>query len=200
MVSTTVAGLVGSASLVAATTSAFAHTGVGATSGFAHGFMHPIGGLDHVLAMVMVGMLAGRMGGRATLLVPAAFVTVMMIGGTLGVAGMPLPFVETGIALSVLVLGGMVALGIQAPVAVAMGIVGVFAMFHGHAHGAEMPETASGLAYGGGFVAATILLHAAGVGLGHLSSGAAKRGGLVYARAAGGLSAVAGVAMLVGNL
>ena len=131
-------------------TAAFAHTGIGETSGFAHGFMHPIGGLDHVLAMVMVGIFAFQLGGRALLLVPLTFVGVMALGGGLGVAGIPVPFVEIGIALSVVVLGAVVALNVKAPVAVAMGIVGMFAIFHGHAHGAEMPENAGGIAYAAG--------------------------------------------------
>ncbi|HQS11097.1 MAG TPA: HupE/UreJ family protein, partial [Xanthobacteraceae bacterium] len=118
---------------------AFAHTGVGATHGFVHGFMHPVTGLDHVLAMVTVGILAWQMGGRAIWLLPASFVTLMAVGGALGMSGFDLPYVETGIALSVVVLGAAVAMGVKAPLAFAMGLVGMFAVFHGHAHGAEMP-------------------------------------------------------------
>ena len=142
-----------------APSAAFAHTGVGDTVGFAHGFMHPITGIDHVLAMVMVGVFAWQLGGRALWLVPTTFVLVMAIGGALGVAGIGVPFVEAGIALSVIVLGAIVAFGIKAPVAVAMAVVGLFAVFHGHAHGSEMPESAAGMAYGLGFMLATALLH-----------------------------------------
>ena len=149
-----------------APTAALAHTGVGDTSGFGHGFGHPISGMDHVLAMVMVGVFAAQLGGRALWLVPATFVAVMALGGALGAAGVDVPFVETGIALSVIVLGAVVALNVKAPVAAAMGLVGLFAVFHGHAHGAEMPEDAGGLAYAAGFMLATALLHATGLGFG----------------------------------
>ena len=175
-------------------TIAFAHTGIGPTVGFSHGFLHPITGLDHVLAMVMVGMFAAQLGGRALWLVPAAFVAVMAAGGALGVAGYPLPFVEIGIALSVVTLGALVAFGVRLPTAVAMAVVALFAIFHGHAHGSEMPETAAGLTYGLGFVVATALLHAAGIGLGLV----AGRTRTVAVRAAGGLAAIAGVALLTG--
>ena len=177
---------------------AFAHTGVGDTAGFAHGFLHPLTGLDHVLAMVMVGVFAWQLGGRALWLVPATFVALMAVGGALGVAGIGVPFVEAGIALSVIVLGAIVALRIQAPVAVAMAVVGLFAIFHGHAHGSEMPESAAGLAYGLGFMLATALLHAAGVGLGFLIGWAAERKGPIVVRTAGAAAALAGVAILAG--
>jgi urease accessory protein len=180
-------------------TAAMAHTGVGDVGGFAHGFWHPITGLDHVLAMVLVGMLAWQLGNRALWLVPATFVLVMAVGGALGVAGIAIPLVELGIALSIVVLGAAVALGIRAPVAVAMGIAGLFAIFHGHAHGAEMPVDASGLAYGMGFMIATALLHLGGLGLGFLIGAAGDRYGLVM-RSAGGLAAIAGLAILTGVL
>lgn len=177
---------------------ASAHTGVGDTAGFAHGFLHPLTGLDHVLAMVMVGVFAWQLGGRALWLVPATFVALMAVGGALGVAGIGLPFVEAGIALSVIVLGAVVALRVQAPVAVAMAVVGLFAIFHGHAHGAEMPETAAGLGYGLGFMLATALLHAAGIGLGFAIGWADARKGPIVARTAGAAAALAGVAILAG--
>jgi urease accessory protein len=179
---------------------AFAHTGVGETSGFVHGFSHPTSGLDHVLAMVMVGVLAWQLGGRALWLVPAAFVLVMALGGALGVAGIEVPFVETGIALSVVVLGAVVALGIRAPVAAATGLVGLFAVFHGHAHGMEMPEDAGGLAYAAGFMIATSLLHMAGIGAGLLIGTTSAGYGPAVVRSAGGLSAVAGLGILAGIL
>ncbi|MBB2753040.1 UNVERIFIED_ORG: urease accessory protein [Rhizobium aethiopicum] len=177
---------------------AYAHTGVGQTSGFVHGFSHPVSGLDHVLAMVMVGVFAFQLGGRATWLVPATFVLVMALGGALGVAGVNLPFVETGIALSVVVLGAIVALNVKAPTALAMGVVGLFAIFHGHAHGAEMPEDAGGAAYAAGFMIATAFLHAAGLGLGYIIGRAGERQGAFVTRAAGSVAAIAGVGILAG--
>jgi len=177
---------------------AFAHTGAGDAAGFVHGFAHPVTGLDHVLAMVLVGVFAFQLGGRALWLVPATFVGVMALGGALGVAGIGLPFVEAGIALSVIVLGAVVALRVQAPTALAMAVVGLFAIFHGHAHGSEIPETAAGAAYGLGFLIATGSLHAAGIGLGFLLGWAAERKGAFVVRAAGAAAAVAGVAILAG--
>jgi urease accessory protein len=149
-------------------TAAFAHTGAGYAHGFADGLVHPLGGLDHILAMVTVGVLAWQLGGRAIWLLPASFLALLVVGGVLALAGGSLPWVQVGIAASVIVFGIMVTLGTKAPLALAMGIVGLFAVFHGHAHGTEMPITASGAAYGAGFVLATALLHAAGVALGYL--------------------------------
>jgi urease accessory protein len=177
---------------------AYAHTGVGQTSGFMHGFSHPVSGLDHILAMVMVGVFAFQLGGRAVWLVPMTFVLVMAVGGAFGVAGVNVPFVEVGIALSVIVLGAIVALNVKAPTAVAMGVVGLFAIFHGHAHGAEMPEDAGGAAYAAGFMIATALLHAVGLGLGFLIARGGERQGSFAVRTAGGLAAVAGVGILTG--
>jgi len=177
---------------------AYAHTGVGETAGFVHGFSHPISGLDHILAMVMVGVLALQLGGRAVWAVPTTFVLVMALGGALGIAGINVPFVEIGIALSVIVLGAIVALNIRASTAVAMGIVGLFAIFHGHAHGAEMPENAGGAAYAAGFMIATALLHMAGLGLGFLIARFGERQGAFVIRTAGSLAAVAGVGILAG--
>ena len=179
-------------------TAALAHTGIGETSGFAHGFAHPMSGLDHVLAMVMVGVFAWQLGGRALWLVPATFVLVMALGGALGVAGIQVPFVETGIALSVIVLGAVVALGVKAPAAMTMGLVGLFAVFHGHAHGIEMPEDAGGVAYAAGFMIATALLHVAGIGVGFLIGKASDSYGPAVVRSTGGLAAVAGVGLLTG--
>lgn len=175
-----------------------AHTGVGDTSGFAHGFMHPIGGLDHILAMVMVGVFAAQLGGRAVWLVPASFVAVMALGGALGFAGVPVPFVELGIGLSVVVLGAVVAFRLHAAVPLAMALVGFFAVFHGYAHGAEMPEDAGGLAYGAGFMLATALLHAAGVGLGLAVGSRRDVSSEVIVRSAGAVVAVAGVGLVTG--
>jgi urease accessory protein len=174
---------------------ALAHTGVGSVSGMAAGFAHPIGGLDHVLAMVAVGILAARQGGRALWLVPAAFVGMMLVGGALGVAGVALPYVELGIAGSVIALGMVIAVGRRMPVALAMALAGAFAVFHGHAHGTEMPLNASGLAYGAGFLLATASLHIAGIGLG---LGAAKLTRPLALRFGGGAIALAGLALAAG--
>jgi len=185
------------AALTLAPATAFAHGGTGDAYGFLHGFMHPVGGLDHVLAMVAVGLFAALLGGRALWLVPAAFVAMMGAGGLLGIGGVELPFVEFGIAASVIVFGAAVALRSAAPIAIAIGLAGVFAVFHGHAHGAEMPAGASGLGYAFGFMLATALLHAAGIGLALASGRLTARSGLL-ARAAGGIVALAGVGMLTG--
>jgi urease accessory protein len=178
---------------------ALAHTGIGDTSGFAHGFMHPLSGLDHQLAMILVGLFAYQLGGRAVWLVPLTFVAVMVVGGVLGINGLPLPFVEIGIALSVVVLGAVVAFGVKAPVAVAAGLVGLFAVFHGHAHGTEMPLDA-GAGYGLGFALATALLHAIGIGVGLLIGMSTRTLGDSVYRAVGGMASIAGVALLFGYI
>lgn len=195
---TSLTAFAAAAILAASSTIASAHVGVGDTGGFAHGFMHPIGGIDHILAMVMVGLFAAQLGGRAMWLVPAAFVGVMAIGGVVGFSGLPLPFVELGIGLSIVVLGAAVAFGLKPVVAAATGLVGFFAVFHGFAHGAEMPDSVAGLAYGAGFVVATALLHAAGLGVGLLAASSAGPRGETMVRAAGALTAVAGVAVVTG--
>ncbi|MES1156078.1 MAG: HupE/UreJ family protein [Pseudorhodoplanes sp.] len=179
---------------------AFAHVGVGDTSGFAHGFMHPVTGVDHVLAMVAVGVFAYQLGGRALWLVPGTFVLVMAAGGALGMAGIAVPYVETGIALSVVVLGAIIALGVKAPVAIAMGIVGLFAIFHGHAHGAEMPSDVGGAEYAAGFMLGTALLHAAGIALGFLLGWVGERYSQSIVRVAGALVSLAGVGLLTGYI
>jgi urease accessory protein len=178
-------------------TAALAHSGVGHVHGFAQGFLHPLGGVDHVLAMVTVGVFAWQLSGRALWLVPATFVLAMAAGGALGIAGVELPLVEFGIATSVVVLGAIVALKVRTPLAVAMGVVGAFAVFHGHAHGTEMPPDALGAAYAAGFLLATALLHAGGIALGFgIGRIGDIQGRLVY-RVGGGLVALAGVAILV---
>lgn len=177
---------------------ASAHPAIGEAAGFSHGFAHPISGLDHILAMVMVGVFAFQLGGRAVWLVPTTFVLVMALGGLLGVSGINVPFVETGIALSVVVLGAVVAFNVKVPLAAAAGIIGLFAIFHGHAHGAEMPENAAGGAYAAGFMVATALLHAAGLALGYAVGHAVKRQGVLVTRTAGSIAALAGVGLLSG--
>lgn len=179
-------------------TVAFAHPAIGNASGFMHGLMHPLSGLDHQLAMILVGIFAYQLGGRALWLVPLAFIAMMAVGGFLGVTATPVPFVEIGIALSVVVLGAIVAFGIKAPVAMAMGLVGLFAIFHGHAHGTEMPMDVSGATYGAGFMLATALLHAVGVGMGMLVGLMSRTFGNTVYRVAGGLASVVGLALLIG--
>ncbi|KRB24088.1 urease accessory protein [Mesorhizobium sp. Root172] len=193
-----ITALTAMAMLAASATIASAHVGLGYAGGFAHGFWHPIGGVDHVLAMVMVGLFAAQLGGRALYLVPATFVSVMAIGCAVGFAGLPVPFIELGIGLSIVVLGTAVALGFRTVIAVAMAMVGFFGLFHGYAHGAEMPETVAGLAYCAGLIIATALLHSCGLALGLIAASRGGHRGETLMRAAGGLTAVAGVAIVTG--
>lgn len=155
--------------LLGAAAPVLAHTGEGVaggvTGGFISGFLHPIGGWDHVIAMVAVGLWGAYLGMPAIWLLPVVFPLVMAAGGVLGVVGMPLPGVEIGIAASAIVLGAMVALAARPPLWMAAVIVGAFAIFHGHAHGTELPEAASPVAYSLGFVIATGLLHASGIAI-----------------------------------
>ena len=184
--------------LIALAGPAFAHTGHGNVAGFTHGFMHPIGGLDHLLAMVAVGLYAALLGDRALWAVPATFVAVMAIGGALGIAGIGLPYAEIGIALSVIVLGLSIASRLPLPTLIAMALVGLFAVFHGHAHGDEMPQDVSASTYAAGFMLATALLHCAGIALRLLVGRFGAQGGWRIAQAAGGAMALAGVAILAG--
>ena len=186
------------AALAVLPTEALAHIGHGDTSGLVHGLMHPLGGLDHILAMVLVGILAFQKGGRALWLLPLSFMTVMALAGLAGFAGLELPFVEWGIILSIIVLGAAVAFGLAAPVPVAAALVGLFAIFHGYAHGAEMPSSADGLAYGAGFIAATAMLHAIGMGIGAGLAYAARSRGLELVRWVGSAASLTGLGLLVG--
>ena len=154
---------------------------------FTSGAVHPLSGWDHLLAMVAVGMWAAQLGGRSRWLVPTAFVSVMALGAMLGHAGFNLSGVEQGIAASIVVLGLLIAASVKLPAFASMAVVGAFALFHGVAHGAEMPSSASGLSYGFGFVTATILLHLVGLGLGSALKNHGKA-----ARFAGGAVAIAG--------
>jgi urease accessory protein len=188
--------------LILASSLASAHTGVGGTSSFMHGFGHPIGGLDHILAMGAAGIFAANVGGRAIWAVPLTFMTLMAVGGALGISGVALPFVEIGIALSILVLGLAVAIKWDWPVAAAMTLVGVFAIFHGHAHGTEMPVNSAGAAYAAGFLIATGLLHVVGVGMGLGGASAAARlgSGRGAMQLGGGAISVLGIGILTGVL
>lgn len=145
---------------------AWAHEGGGQAAGFLSGMLHPVSGLDHVLAMVAVGLWGAQLGAPAIWLLPVAFPLVMAFGGFLGLMGVPVPGVEIGIALSAVLLGVMVATQSRPPLGVAIALVGFFAVFHGHAHGTELPVGASGLLYSVGFVIVTGLLHATGIAVG----------------------------------
>lgn len=182
------------AAATVAASPAFAHTGVGGVSSFAAGIAHPLGGLDHILAMVAVGLWAGLTGGRALWAYPAAFIAFMVVGGLVGFAGIDLPMVEVGIALSVVVLGACVALRASLPVAVGAALCAVVAIVHGYAHGAEMHAEHGAIGYAAGFVLATALLHGVGIALGIGLS----RLPLIAVRATGAAVAIAGVALLVG--
>jgi urease accessory protein len=143
-----------------------AHVGLGSTTGFWDGVIHPFGGLDHICAMLGVGLWASQRGGRSIWILPVAFLGVMIVGGLLGKAHVFIPFVEPAIIASVLVIGLVVATAMQLPLAASASLVALFALFHGHAHGAEMPDTAAGIAYGVGFLCSSVALLTGGIGLG----------------------------------
>lgn len=172
-----------------------AHTGEGIDSGFESGFWHPILGWDHVVAMVAVGLWGAFLGSPAIWILPVVFPLVMALGGALGIVGVPLPMVETGIALSGVVLGLLIAFAARAPLWVAAVIVGIFAIFHGHAHGTEFPEAFNAYGYAIGFVIGTGLLHLAGIAFGMLTQ---SQVGKIAVRAAGGVIAMVGAAFLFG--
>ncbi|MEM8648355.1 MAG: HupE/UreJ family protein [Pseudomonadota bacterium] len=174
---------------------AMAHSGEGHSGGFVSGFLHPIFGWDHVVAMVAVGLWGAVLGSPALWILPIVFPLVMAFGAALGILGVPIPFIEVGIALSGLVLGLLVAFLIKAPMVAAAVLVGAFAIFHGHAHGTELPHAVSAYTYGVGFVIATGLLHAAGILLGTLMG---SQIGRYVVRGSGALIALVGAAFLVG--
>lgn len=147
---------------------AHAHQQAGVAGGFVSGFLHPIFGPDHVIAMVAVGLWGAQLGSPAIWILPITFPLIMAFGGMLGIMGVPVPSVEIGIALSAIALGAVVAMAARPPLWVAMVVVGIFAIFHGHAHGTELPEAAHPLAYSVGFVLATGLLHLTGIVIGLL--------------------------------
>jgi len=176
-------------------TDVLAHDATGIAGGFASGFMHPILGWDHVAAMVAVGLWGGLLGAPAVWLLPIVFPLVMAVGGAMGVAGVPVPGVEAGIAASAIALGILVATGARPPLWVAAIIVGAFAIFHGHAHGTELPVAADATAYAIGFVIGTGLLHVVGITFGLATK---WNSGKVLVRSLGGAIAVAGLAFLTG--
>ena len=175
-------------------TPAFAHTGEG-SGGFLAGLAHPVFGPDHVVAMIAVGLWGAFLGAPAIFLLPIVFPLVMAFGGVLGMLGAPLPAVETGIASSAIVLGVMVALAARPPLWIAAVLVGAFAIFHGYAHGKELPDGANAVAFSAGFVIATGLLHLTGVAFGLLTRWPAGR---LAVRGAGGVIALVGLAYLGG--
>ena len=140
---------------------AYAHPGMG--GGFLHGLSHPFSGLDHIAAMLAVGVWATQLGGRAVWAVPVTFVGVMALGGALAELGLVVPFIEQGVVLSVLILGVLIAGAVRLPLWLGSALVGLFALCHGQAHGVEMPSLASGMTYAAGFMLATLVLHLLGV-------------------------------------
>lgn len=174
---------------------AFAHVGQGDVSGgFLAGLEHPVMGLDHVVAMVAVGIWGAQLRAPAIWVLPVTFPLVMSFGGILGGLGVPIPGIEVGIAVSAIVLGAMVALAARPPLWIAAVIVGVFAIFHGYAHGAELPESANAISYAMGFVIATGSLHVLGILIGVINK---WRAGEKCLRAGGVLIALCGVYFLV---
>ncbi|SPF39030.1 Protein HupE [Syntrophobacter sp. SbD1] len=178
---------------LAAPSSAWAHIQAGEAAGFLSGVLHPISGWDHVLAMISVGLWGSQLGAPAVWLLPVSFPMVMALGAMLGLLGIPLPGVEIGIALSAMVLGAMVLAEKRPALWIAAGVVGFFAIFHGHAHGTELPAGQSGLLYSAGFVMATGCLHGVGIAIGLIHRWATGR---VILRVAGAAVAVAGIFFL----
>ncbi|BEU03765.1 urease accessory protein UreJ [Agarivorans sp. OAG1] len=174
---------------------ASAHEVTGFGGGFVSGFVHPVLGVDHVVAMIAVGLWGALLGAPAIWVLPVVFPLVMAFGGVLGIIGLPIPAVETGIATSAVVLGGMIAFALKPHLLVAAIVVAIFAIFHGHAHGTELPQSATPLAYSIGFVLSTGLLHLCGIVFGQLVRAPAGR---VLIQATGGVIATAGVWILVG--
>ena len=175
-------------------TAALAHVGDHSHMSFTEGLLHPFSGIDHVLAMVAVGLWASQLGGRALWLLPLTFPAVMAVGAALGLSGVTLPWVEIGIAGSVMVLGAVVALALRPSLAISIPLIGVFALLHGYSHGVELPATASVLGYGVGFSVATLVLHAVGIATGLIAGRLPVR---FAARTTGGAIAVLGVVLLV---
>ena len=162
--------------------SASAHVGTGLPGGWVSGFIHPFSGVDHLLAMVSVGLWGAFLGRPLIHVLPVIFPAMMVAGAIMGMFVVPLPPVEAGIALSVLVLGGCIALSLRAPVWVASLVVAVFAVFHGYAHGKELPSAADPVPYSAGFVLSTGLLHVSGIGIGLLNG---RPKGVVVTRGVG---------------
>lgn len=184
----------GAAATAAMTSTVLAHPGPPHVHSMAEGFAHPFTGFDHLLAMLAVGLWAGLNGGRAIWAWPAAFVALMLAGAGLGLAHVTLPFVETGILASVLLLGVAVAAALRAPAMIGAIVIGAFALLHGYAHGAELPAGASVMGYMAGFALATALLHSIGVTASVVAGQGRAR---VAVRVLGALVLVAGLALAV---
>ena len=178
-----------------ATQSAFAHPGHH-FQGVLSGMAHPVGGIDHLLAMIAVGLFAAQLGGRALWAIPAAFMAVLAAGGVLGMTGMPLPLVESGIAVSVLLMGVLIAGAVKAPLAASIPLVSLFALVHGHAHGAELPADVSSFGYALGFLSASAALVVTGLGMGMLTRRLISA--QVLFRTAGAAISVCGLMLLAG--
>lgn len=182
-----------------ACTRAFAHTGHGAgeAGGFVAGLLHPVTGLDHLVAMVAVGLWGAQLGATALWILPVTFPLVMALGGFLGVIGLPLPGVVAGVALSGVILGAMVATAARPPLWIAAVVVAAFAIFHGHTHGTSMPLAGAPILYGAGFVVATGLLHLAGIAIGALIR---WQHGAAFIRVLGGAIAAVGTFFLAADI
>ncbi|MDP3677396.1 MAG: HupE/UreJ family protein [Novosphingobium sp.] len=176
---------------------ALAHEGTVLAGGFGAGFLHPLSGPDHMLAMIAVGLWGAILGRPLLVALPTLFPLAMAFGGVLGIVGMAIPPVEIGIAASVLVLGLMILFAVRAAVPVACAVVAGFALFHGYAHGQELPAATDPVSYSAGFMLATGLLHLAGIGLGMIRFAS---GGQVALRSAGGAISLAGIWFLAGAI
>lgn len=182
--------------LALGSTAAQAHSGHGADS-FAAGIAHPLGGIDHAVAMIAVGLWAALKGGRALWIWPAVFVGVMLIGGALGIAHVAIPWVEPGILASVVALGLLVALAVDLPVSAGVFVVAVFALLHGHAHGSEVAETISGARFMAGFALSTAILHLVGIGFAQTTTRARLRPAI---RIAGAVCVMVGTVLVIGEV
>ena len=178
-----------SAIVALASTPTLAHTGTGLAGGFVSGFAHPLTGFDHLLAMVSVGLWGAFLGRPLIYALPVVFPGVMVLGAALGMLAIPVPMAELGVAISVLVLGACIALALRAPVWAASSIVAAFAIFHGYAHGRELPSAADPVGYSVGFVLATGTLHLVGIGVGFLND---RPGGITVTRSLGAAIGAAG--------
>ena len=185
--------LLAAVSLLATESPALAHVAKGVQGGFESGFIHPVLGLDHLLAMLAVGIWGAQMGGRAVWTLPVTFPMIMALGGLWGMTGFDLPHVEIGIAISVLVLGLAIAAAWRAPEALALLIIAAFAVFHGFAHGQELPNAVDPASYAVGFVVATGAIHIVGIAIGLFVKGLADG---IVARAIGAAIAAAGIYFL----
>ncbi|MEJ2669062.1 MAG: HupE/UreJ family protein [Gammaproteobacteria bacterium] len=172
---------------------ASAHTGSGSASGFISGFTHPILGWDHLIAMLAVGLWGAFLGNPSIWLLPIVFPLVMTFGATAGIVGTPIPGIEIGIAISAVTLGALVAFAARPPIWISSTLVGIFALFHGYAHGTELPQSANPLVYSVGFVTATGVLHLLGIGFGLIARWPA---GKIAVQTGGSFIALMGIAFL----